>query len=43
MKQNLLAQGSIAVGSSPEELTARIRNEYELWSKVVKAGNVTVE
>ena len=43
MKENLLAQGSIAVGSGPEELTARIRNEYELWSKVVKAGGVKAE
>lgn len=43
MKESLLAQGSIAVGSGPEELTARIRGEYELWSKVVKAGGVKVE
>ncbi len=43
MKESLLAQGSIAVGSGPEELTARIRGDYELWSKVVKAGGVKVE
>jgi tripartite-type tricarboxylate transporter receptor subunit TctC len=43
MKESLLSQGSIAVGSGPEELSARIRNEYELWSKVVKAGGVKVE
>ena len=42
-KESLLAQGSIAVGSTPEELTALIRREYELWSKVVKAGGVKVE
>jgi tripartite-type tricarboxylate transporter receptor subunit TctC len=43
MKEYLLGQGSIAVGSTPEELSARIRSEYELWSKVVKTGKVKVE
>jgi tripartite-type tricarboxylate transporter receptor subunit TctC len=43
MRQSLLAQGSVAVGSSPEEAAARIRTEYELWSRVVKAGNIKPE
>jgi tripartite-type tricarboxylate transporter receptor subunit TctC len=43
MKQNLLAQGTIAVGSTPEEAAARIRSDYELWTKVVKTGKVKVE
>ena len=43
MKQSLLAQGTIAVGSTPEEADARIRSDYELWAKVVKAGKVKVE
>jgi len=43
MKQSLLAQGTVAVGSTPEEAAARIRSDYELWSKVVKAGKVKVE
>jgi tripartite-type tricarboxylate transporter receptor subunit TctC len=43
MKENLLAQGCIAAGSKPEELTTLIQNEYALWSKVVKAGNVRLE
>jgi len=43
MKESLLAQGSIAVGSRPEELDARIRAELALWSKVVKAGGVKAE
>jgi len=43
MKESLLAQGSIAVGSGPEELDARIRAEHALWSKVVKAGGVKAE
>jgi tripartite-type tricarboxylate transporter receptor subunit TctC len=43
MKENLLAQGCIAAGSKPEELTTLIQNEYALWSRVVKAGNVRLE
>ena len=43
MKESLLDQGSIAIGSPPEELNALIRSEYALWSRVVKAGNVRVE
>jgi tripartite-type tricarboxylate transporter receptor subunit TctC len=43
MKESLLEQGSIAIGSPPEELNALIRSEYALWSRVVKAGNVKVE
>src|SRR5205809_242024 len=43
MKDSLLDQGSIAIGSAPEELNALIRSEYALWSRVVKAGNVKVE
>ena len=43
MKQSLAAQGCIAVGGTPEELTALIRAEYKLWSKVVKAGGVRLE
>ena len=43
MKQSLAAQGCIAVGGTPEALTALIRSEYQLWSKVVKAGGVRVE
>jgi tripartite-type tricarboxylate transporter receptor subunit TctC len=43
MKDSLAAQGCIAVGGSPEELTALIRREYELWSKVIKAGGVRAE
>ena len=43
MKQSLLAQGTVAAGSTPEDLEARLRIVYELWSKVVKAGGVKVE
>jgi len=43
MKQSLLAQGTVAVASSPEEASARIRSDYELWTDVVKAGKVRME
>jgi tripartite-type tricarboxylate transporter receptor subunit TctC len=43
MKDGLLAQGCIAVGGKPDELTALIRQEYELWSKVVKTGGVKLD
>jgi tripartite-type tricarboxylate transporter receptor subunit TctC len=43
MKQSLAAQGCIAVGGTPEALTALIHSEYQLWSKVVKAGGIRVE
>ena len=43
MKESLAAQGCIAVGGTPEALTALIRAEYQLWSQVVKAGGVRVE
>lgn len=42
-KESMLAQGSIAVGGTPEELDALIRREYALWSKVVKAGGLKPE
>jgi len=43
LKETLAAQGCIAVGGTPEALTALIRAEYQLWSKVVKAGGVKLE
>jgi tripartite-type tricarboxylate transporter receptor subunit TctC len=43
LRDNLLAQGCIAVGGKPEELTALIKNEYALWSRVVHAGGVKVD
>jgi tripartite-type tricarboxylate transporter receptor subunit TctC len=43
MKESLLAQGCIASGGIPEELSALIRGEYALWSKVVKTAGVKLE
>jgi tripartite-type tricarboxylate transporter receptor subunit TctC len=43
MKDSLLGQGCIAVGSRPEELNALIARDYALWLKVVKQGNITAQ
>lgn len=43
MKESLLAQGCVAAGSSPEELTSLIRHDYELWSKVISTAGVKLE
>ena len=43
MKESLAAQGCIAVGGRPEELTALIRTEHALWSRVVQARGVKAE
>ena len=43
LKGNLEEQGCTPVGSRPEELTALIGRDYELWSRVVKERGVKVE
>jgi len=43
MKESLLAQGCVASGSSPEELSVRIRSDYELWTKVIRTAGVKLE
>ena len=43
MKESLLAQGCIASGGSPEELTSLIRHDYELWAKVISTAGVKLE
>ena len=35
-------RGVEAVASTPEQLSALIRRDTELWGQVVKAGNVTL-
>jgi len=42
-REYMLAQGSIAVGSTPEVLDALVRRDLALWSKVVKTGGVKAE
>src|SRR6058998_2122314 len=43
MKESLLAQGCVAAGSGPEELSARIKSDYELWTKVIRTSGVKLE
>jgi tripartite-type tricarboxylate transporter receptor subunit TctC len=43
MKQQLLEQGAIGVGSRPKELDALIRKEYARWLRVVQTGNIKME
>src|SRR5712692_11462962 len=43
MKESLLAQGCVASGSGPQELSARIRSDYELWTKVIRTSGVKLE
>ncbi|HEX9193975.1 MAG TPA: tripartite tricarboxylate transporter substrate-binding protein, partial [Burkholderiales bacterium] len=43
MKESLLAQGCVASGSSPQELSARIKSDYELWGKVIRTAGVKLE
>jgi tripartite-type tricarboxylate transporter receptor subunit TctC len=39
-RETLIAQGSEPVGSTPEELAKRIRDELVLWGNVVKQANL---
>lgn len=43
MKERLLGQGFIVVGSAPDEFAAYIRAESEKWGKVIRELNVTLE
>ena len=43
MKSFMQSQGADAVVSTPEELTALHKREYDKWSAVVKAAGITAE
>ncbi len=43
MRESLLGQGWIAAGSRPEELTALVGRDHELWSRVVKTAGVKLK
>ena len=40
MTKRLVAEGSEAVGSSPQEFAAHIRAEHNQWSKVIKQAGI---
>ena len=41
IREKLLAQGAEAVGSSPEELAAIVRNEIPKWKRLARDANIT--
>jgi tripartite-type tricarboxylate transporter receptor subunit TctC len=43
IKERLTTIGFDPVGSTPEEFAARIRDEVELWGKVIRAGHLTAQ
>jgi tripartite-type tricarboxylate transporter receptor subunit TctC len=40
MAKRLVAEGSSAVGSSPQQFAAHIRAEHEMWSRVIKQAGI---
>ncbi len=40
IRERLLAQGAEAVGSTPEELAAVVRNEIPKWKRLVREANI---
>jgi tripartite-type tricarboxylate transporter receptor subunit TctC len=40
MKEKLANDGAEPVGSTPEELAARLKNEIEKWTKVARAAHI---
>jgi tripartite-type tricarboxylate transporter receptor subunit TctC len=40
MAKRLLAEGSSAVGNSPQEFAAHIRAEHDMWARVIKQAGI---
>jgi tripartite-type tricarboxylate transporter receptor subunit TctC len=43
MKEKIMQQGGFAIGDTPEEFAAFLRNEIEKWAKVAKAAKIRLE
>jgi tripartite-type tricarboxylate transporter receptor subunit TctC len=43
VKERLATLGFQAIGNSPAEFTAQIKDEIEKWGKVIRAANIKVE
>jgi tripartite-type tricarboxylate transporter receptor subunit TctC len=43
VKQRFQTLGAVPVGSTPEELAALIRADYEKWGPIIKAAGVQAE
>jgi tripartite-type tricarboxylate transporter receptor subunit TctC len=43
VQERFRSLGATPVGSTPQELAAHVRAELARWTRVIKAGNITVE
>jgi tripartite-type tricarboxylate transporter receptor subunit TctC len=43
VKERLVSLGATPIGSSPEELTAFIRTEYEKWGPIIQAAGIKAD
>ena len=43
VKERFQTLGAVPVGSTPEELAALIRTDYEKWGPIIKAAGVQAE
>jgi len=43
VKERLAKFGASPIGSSPAELDARIRADYEKWGAIIKASGISAE
>ncbi|HEX3172039.1 MAG TPA: tripartite tricarboxylate transporter substrate-binding protein, partial [Burkholderiales bacterium] len=43
MKQRLANQGMVAVGSTPDELALVVREELQVWSRVIKESGAKID
>jgi tripartite-type tricarboxylate transporter receptor subunit TctC len=43
VKERFQTLGAVPVGSTPEEITALIRADYEKWGPIIKAAGVVAE
>jgi tripartite-type tricarboxylate transporter receptor subunit TctC len=43
MKERIVGMGGIALGTTPEEFTAFMKEEVEKWARVAKAAKVSIE
>ena len=43
VKDRLMKFGALPIGSSPQELDAKIRADYDKWGPIIKAAGITAE
>ena len=42
-RQRLMALGIEVAGGTPQELAARVRNEREKWSRIIRSANIKAD